>query len=278
MPARRRRCHWCNEDISEKRTHAAFCSQRCNNYYARRHGTRAKVCKACSADLSGRHPNAHFCDDECRKAFRRALTESLWLSAEEESVTCQVCTGCQEEKSLAEFGRSTGNSKDGYHRKCQVCRNAQHAGYYERNKEALDAFRDISRAEDRALLAEQGPGYKAVWSVEVRRERNRRWVWDYKKAHPCVGTHEGSCPYNATDPRVLEFDHIGDDKAANVSALVYAPARPERLAAEVAKCAVRCRNCHAVVTWHRAGGYSARYHLAEASVTDDQTPATSDLP
>ena len=43
---------------------------------------------------------------------------------------------------------------------------------------------------------------------------------------------------------VLEFDHVGDDKVANVSSLARRSAAWERIEAEIAKCEVRCANCH----------------------------------
>ena len=42
---------------------------------------------------------------------------------------------------------------------------------------------------------------------------------------------------------VLEFDHLVE-KDANVSALVAAGCELEKLKAEIAKCAIRCANCH----------------------------------
>jgi hypothetical protein len=57
------------------------------------------------------------------------------------------------------------------------------------------------------------------------------------------------------DPAVLDFDHRGD-KAANVSTLA-ASASERRLLAEVAKCDVRCGNCHRRRTLREHGCYRA---------------------
>ena len=51
---------------------------------------------------------------------------------------------------------------------------------------------------------------------------------------------------------MLEFDHVGS-KTALVSALVAWGARRSRLEAEIARCAVRCVDCHRRVTARRAG-------------------------
>ena len=54
------------------------------------------------------------------------------------------------------------------------------------------------------------------------------------------------------DPRVLDFDHLRD-KSECVGALAAWGAPAGRLMAEIAKCEVRCANCHRRVTARRAG-------------------------
>lgn len=80
---------------------------------------------------------------------------------------------------------------------------------------------------------------------ERNREANRRakirarhWLKEYLRTHPCVDCGED-------DVRVLEFDHMNpEEKIANVGRLACNGARLERIEAEVAKCEVRCANCH----------------------------------
>jgi hypothetical protein len=67
----------------------------------------------------------------------------------------------------------------------------------------------------------------------------------YFAGHPCVDCGE-------SDVRVLDFDHIAG-KSALVSALVAWGAPRDRLEAEIARCEVRCANCHRRVTARRAG-------------------------
>ena len=62
-----------------------------------------------------------------------------------------------------------------------------------------------------------------------------------------------------TDPLVLEFDHIGDDKAADVSRLVVDGVSWERVAQEIAKCEVVCANCHRRRTAQRAATVRWRF-------------------
>jgi hypothetical protein len=77
----------------------------------------------------------------------------------------------------------------------------------------------------------------------TRVSRNRQWVWyrrlwDYLSCHPCV-----DCGH--ADPRVLEFDHREpESKVESVSVLAHRGGKWANIEAEIAKCDVRCANCH----------------------------------
>lgn len=78
---------------------------------------------------------------------------------------------------------------------------------------------------------------RAAAQVTARRDGNRRRLFDYLLAHPCVGC-------GAADPTFLEFDH--QDPADKLDA-VTALAKRRRwavVATEIGKCDVRCVNCH----------------------------------
>ena len=85
-------------------------------------------------------------------------------------------------------------------------------------------------------------------SQDRRRLRNREWVYQYLLRNPCVDCGE-------EDPVVLEFDHI-EDKSTPVATAVT-NYTTENLIAEVAKCEVRCGNCHKKVTAVERGTYRA---------------------
>lgn len=70
-----------------------------------------------------------------------------------------------------------------------------------------------------------------------RRERIKRKMMEFYKDHPCVDCGE-------TDPRVLDFDHINDDKKYNVSTLLRKEYSWDSILKEADKCEVRCANCH----------------------------------
>ena len=69
------------------------------------------------------------------------------------------------------------------------------------------------------------------------RDTNRRFVDEYLASHPCVDCGEA-------DIVVLEFDHVIGEKHKAISVLVQNAASTRRIAQEIAKCEVRCANCH----------------------------------
>jgi hypothetical protein len=125
------------------------------------------------------------------------------------------CSKCYEEKHLSEFNKHK-KRKDGLQTYCKICSRLKNTTYYSNNKES------------QIIAINQGR--------RDRKERNRRFVFDYLMNHPCVDCGE-------TDPRVLEFDHKSD-KIANISDLMKAVTSLDRIELEIKKCDVRCANCH----------------------------------
>ena len=73
------------------------------------------------------------------------------------------------------------------------------------------------------------------------------WLLKYLDDHPCVDCGE-------TDPVVLEFDHRqGERKIFNIADARRRKISLRWVSSEVAKCDVRCANCHRRVTYQRAG-------------------------
>lgn len=109
-----------------------------------------------------------------------------------------------------------------------------------------------NRAENHADWYRRNRGrsgaYIRGWK-QARRAENRARVFEYLTMHPCVDCSEA-------DPVVLEFDHVNGDKMASVSEAAYARAWTwERVEAEIAKCEVRCANCHKRKTAREQGWY-----------------------
>jgi thymidine kinase len=83
-----------------------------------------------------------------------------------------------------------------------------------------------------------------------RRKRNRDFVREYLVSHPCVDCGESRW-------RVLEFDHIRGAKYADIAWMIVQTRSLENIAKEIAKCEVRCANCHRLRTAKQFGWYSA---------------------
>jgi hypothetical protein len=71
------------------------------------------------------------------------------------------------------------------------------------------------------------------------RGRNAAFVREYLQSHPCVDCSN-------EDVRVLEFDHVRGEKDRAVATLANAPTSIARIEEEIAKCEVRCANCHRI--------------------------------
>ena len=101
--------------------------------------------------------------------------------------------------------------------------------------------------ESRAL-----PANRDTYIATARRnsalyyDRNTRLVMEYLLQHPCVDCGEA-------DPLVLQFDHREPaTKRREVSCMIRDYAWPQ-VEAEIAKCDVRCANCHQRRTAHQLG-------------------------
>ena len=124
-------------------------------------------------------------------------------------------------------------------------------------------FRSLSRqSRHHICLACQPHATNEWYAREHGRQRSisrsgfvKRWraakqfVRAHLEEHPCV-----DC--GASDTHVLDFDHR-EGKVANVSTLVISGAPLDVLEAEIAKCAVRCANCHRRRTSLAVGSYRA---------------------
>jgi hypothetical protein len=80
---------------------------------------------------------------------------------------------------------------------------------------------------------------------KIVRARIRAYIKDYLKANPCVDCGEA-------DPVILEFDHVRD-KDFNISDATRKGVSINKLRDEIAKCEVRCANCHRKKTYQRSG-------------------------
>ena len=141
----------------------------------------------------------------------------------------KTCTSCKEDKPPAEFAKRAA-SKDGLASYCKICKRAYDNAHYKAHPER--------RAYIRA-------------NSDKRIQKVRVWVLQYLQEHPCVDCGED-------DVVVLEFDHRGD-KENLISQLMF-NGTLTTVQKEVAKCDVRCANCHRRKT---AKDFSWWKHLAQ---------------
>ena len=67
--------------------------------------------------------------------------------------------------------------------------------------------------------------------------RNKAFILQYLVTHPCVDCGEA-------DPIVLEFDHVKGKKTCDISKMSGHARSLLVIEKEIAKCEVRCANCH----------------------------------
>lgn len=150
----------------------------------------------------------------------------------------RLCGSCGEEKPRADFNRKASRA-DGLQEVCCECNRESSRRYYERNREH---HLTVVRARTAA-----------------RRVAATDLVASHLLAHPCVDCGN-------SDIRVLDFDHRpGEEKRDAVMVMVRNGFSHAALLAEIAKCDIRCRNCHAVATYERMGANWRSRVMAEHS-------------
>lgn len=74
--------------------------------------------------------------------------------------------------------------------------------------------------------------------------RNKEHVRNFLIGKSCVDCGN-------SDVRVLEFDHVKDNKLYDVSYMVTKAYKLDLIKQEIEKCEIRCCNCHRIVTHER---------------------------
>jgi hypothetical protein len=137
----------------------------------------------------------------------------------------KTCGKCGKRRPRSAFGRNA-TKRDGLASNCKPCRAAYAQQWYS---------------------AHQGThGARVAATKRKARARARAVVREHLEAHPCV-----DC--GLADWRCLELDHVRGRKLGNVSDMVRTGVGPERVRRELAKCEVRCANCHRIRTGRTQG-------------------------
>ena len=113
----------------------------------------------------------------------------------------------------------------------------------------LEARREYNRRYQREWYRKNRELHLARVQRVIRRlrEATKKYV-DNCKRRPCADCDATYPPY------VMDFDHVRDEKVANLSQLRNGRATWETINAEIAKCDVVCANCHRERTHLRSIG------------------------
>lgn len=139
------------------------------------------------------------------------------------------CGRCGLSRSIDEFSiryRATGERQSW----CRACMAEYKRGWYVRNRD-----HQLKRVRT---------------NHERTRRENQDRAWDYLGQHPCRDCGE-------PDPVVLQFDHLGD-KRRDVSYMLLSGFTWANIQNEIAKCEVRCGNCHRRKTARELGLYERK--------------------
>lgn len=194
--------------------------------------------------------NCHRRKTRERSASRRTLTVEVRTSTPippppvqlslEAALGMRTCRVCGKTKPLIEFPlRSLKRQTRQWI--CLLCQREYTNDWYSRNRK-----QQIANAKERSRHA----------TAELKSR-----VREYLLGHPCVDCGE-------SDADVLDFDHLRHKKA-NVSTLVQSAVSWNALVREIAKCEVRCANCHRRRTARNLSYYRA---LATIARIDVRTP------
>ena len=153
-------------------------------------------------------------------------------------------------KPLAEFNFKN-RAQDRRHPFCRECQHAWNRDHYRANK---------------AIYIANARRNNARYQAE-----NLRRLIQYLLEHQCVDCGE-------RDPLVLEFDHRDAElKRIEVSLLLRRSAGWGSIAAEIAKCDVRCANCHRRRTARQFAWQKAALTLALRQGRQELNPQPLDL-
>lgn len=140
----------------------------------------------------------------------------------------KICAKCKEEKARDAFHRNAAKA-EGLQSYCKVCKKDLDKRYY-----LSDPKAHSKRTSNRR---------------KSYHKKSRQFIWEYLEQNPCIDCGE-------TNPVVLEFDHVRGEKMSEISKMVSAERPIDIIAEEIAKCEVRCRNCHVIRTAKEQGWYA----------------------
>lgn len=131
-------------------------------------------------------------------------------------------------------------------------RHTYNVAYYAANRERLKAM----ARENHAVNREQRNAAKRIYYAKNRSVLTSA-MQEYRarlRAIILTAKATGCVDCGLKDPRALDFDHVRGTKSFTIS---YGDYSPSRLLEEIAKCDVRCANCHRIQTAERRARWVA---------------------
>lgn len=142
----------------------------------------------------------------------------------------KLCRDCNQVKPRSEFNLAAGGTiLNSY---CKPCTALRSRNYYHKNK---------------------GQG---KLHFEKRRIEQQGLMYNYLINNPCVDCGN-------SDIRVLQFDHIGNDKEYDIGVMMRGHMPWEKILLEMKKCEVVCANCHIIRTSSRSNNWRHKYYTKE---------------
>lgn len=136
------------------------------------------------------------------------------------------CPGCNHEHPIGDFNWKV-KAKGKRQIRCRRCTRDQLKSHYQRHRKY---YIDKARQRNAATA-----------------DKHRQLILEYLALNPCVDCGEA-------DVVCLEFDHVRGQKKRNISTMIGHHSWTTILA-EIAKCEVRCANCHRRKTTKTKGWY-----------------------
>ena len=139
----------------------------------------------------------------------------------------RTCARCQVSKPLSEFPVKNA-ARGTFSSYCRPCRSEYGKEHYARNKPYYMAKNHRARPQGR--------------------QRNRDLVQEFLKTRACVDCGE-------TNPVVLDFDHVDPGTKRSTIGAMLSRSTTAAVRREMAKCVIRCANCHRRRTAAQFGSY-----------------------
>lgn len=176
----------------------------------------------------------------------------------------KLCNKCKQAFPLSQFHNNKA-SKDGKTARCKTCfidinktaYNSEYQATYRKNNPERIAKLKKNAYRKAQLKRWQDKGYELRNGFPILAYDK---IWELFLENGCMDCDE-------KNPMVLEFDHLRD-KTNNIATITNRYSYwNSKLAAEIAKCDIVCRNCHVVRTYTRTKSWRYMKAVSQGLIT-----------